>query len=65
MDGSCGFAFEHVLPLAVLAVIDHEITKGNIACYKIVFVLILQLPDGFKRGLADNDVPLPIRMNGL
>ena len=62
MDGSCGFAFEYVLALAVLTVIDHEIAKGNVACYEVVFVLILQLPDGFKGILADNDVTFPIRM---
>ena len=33
VDGSCGFAFENVLALAVLTVIDHEITKGNVTRY--------------------------------
>ena len=65
MDGSCGFPLKNILALAVLTVIDHEITKGNVAGYKVVLVLIFQLPDGFKGDLTDNDIALPIRMNGL
>ena len=65
VDGSCGFTLENVFSLAVLPVIDHEITKGNVTCYKVVFILFLQLSDGFKGGLADYDVALSIRMNGL
>src|SRR3712207_7807250 len=60
MNGACGFPSENVLALAVLTVIDHEIAKGDVAGYKVVLVLILQLPDGFKGILADKDVALPV-----
>ena len=56
---------ENVLPLAVLTVIDHEITKGNVTGDKVVLLLVLQLPDGFKGSLADYNVALPVRMDGL
>src|SRR3712207_1599523 len=65
MNGSCGFVSENVLALAVPTVIDHEIAKGDVAGYKVVFVLILQFPDGFKGFLADKDIALPVRVQGL
>ena len=65
MNGTCGLALESVLAFAILSVIDHEITERNVTCNKVVFVLVFQFSNGFKRLISDEDVPFSIRVQGL
>ena len=65
MNGSGGFPFKDILPLAITTVIDHKVTKGDVAGDKVVFVLPFQFPDGFKGFLPNKDIVLTIRMKGL
>ena len=65
VNGSGGFPFKDILPLAITTVIDHKVTKGDVAGDKVVFVLPFQFPDGFKGFLPNKDIVLTIRMKGL
>ena len=65
MNGTCGLALESVLTFAILSVIDHEITERNVTCNKVVFVLVFQFSNGFKRLVLNEDIAFPIRVQGL
>ena len=65
MNGTCGLTFKSVLAFAILSVIDHEITERNVTCNKVVFVLVFQFSNGFKRLVLNEDIAFSIRVQGL
>ena len=65
VNGSGGFPFKYVLSLAITTVIDHKVAKGDVAGYKVVFILFLQFSNGFKGFSPNKDIILAVRMKGL
>ena len=65
MNGTCGLTFKSVLAFAILSVIDHEISKRNVTCNKVVLVLVFQFSNSFKRLVANEHIAFTIGVQGL
>ena len=59
MDGACGFFFDDVLSFVVSSIIDHKVSKGNVAGDKVILVSFCAFFYTFKGGLLHKDGALP------
>ena len=65
MDGACRFPLDAIFPFGVGAVIDHEVTEGDVACDEVIPVSLGELTEGFEGCLANRDLTLSKGMESL
>ena len=53
MDGACRFPLDAIFPFGVGAIIDHEVTEGDVACDEVIPVSLGELTEGFEGCLGD------------
>ena len=59
MNGACGFFLDDVVSFVVSSIIDHKVTKGDIAGDKVILVGFCAFFYTFKGGLLYKDGALP------
>ena len=65
MDGACCFPLDAVFPFGVGAIIDHEVTEGDVACDEVIPVSLGELTEGFEGCLVNRDFALSKGMECL
>ena len=53
MDGACRFPLDAIFPFGVGAIIDHEVTEGDVACDEVIPVRLSEFTEGLEGSLAN------------